>query len=40
VENGYLGVGVFAPDDMLAEGDVDQIVDEIKSHMVAVSQSE
>jgi hypothetical protein len=36
VENDYLGVGVFAPEDMLTGSDVDQVVDDIKSLIMTV----
>lgn len=37
VDNGYLGVGVFAPGDMLTESDADGVVRDIKSMLMSIS---
>jgi len=34
VEDGYLGMGVFTPEDMLSEGEITNLMDEMKSLMV------
>lgn len=36
VADGHLGIGVFAPSDMLSEAQVDRVMDEMKSLMEGI----